>query len=494
MKCSTKLLLVSLSCFLLVGAANPLVPQKNQPTAPDDHFDEVLFNWSRTLAEVFHVVKTKYYVKDLDPQEAMVRAINAFVSADPHSNFLDQKAYKEILESTSGEFFGIGVVIANKAVDDEFLVILDTMPEGPADKSGIRQGDKIIEVDGNALRGMSTDEATAKLKGERHSTVHVKVIRDGYPEPLVFNITRDVIKEKSSLCYYFKDFNVYYLHLNTFSHNAVKQLSELIKKSQKQNYKGLILDLRNNSGGLLTSAVDIASLFVSPKSLVVVTKDRNNNVIEKYVTQSNPLSNNALPIFILINNYTASAAEILAGCLKVHSEKIAQQSGDKKQTKLLVFLVGTRTFGKGSVQEIIPVSNDCAAKITTALYFLPNDVTIQGIGIEPDIEIERKFPPASQMQWVNQFYGSERALKNSIKVDKKSEAKKEAAPGKEPEKSLKEKRKEALAADSQIRDTLTCINVLTSNPDAWKNRNDAIKFLKKTVVGSDNITLEEVEI
>jgi carboxyl-terminal processing protease len=488
MKLIKLVVIVGLSYASLASA-----PPAPSALSPEDQFDKAFYDWSRTLAEAAHVVKTKYYVKDLNPQENLAKAINSFVSADPHSSFLDQKTYKNILESTSGEFFGIGVVIANKAADDEFLVILDTIPEGPSEKSGIRQGDKIIEIDGSALRGMTTDEATAKLKGQRHSTVHIKVMREGYPESLAFNITRDVIKEKSSLCYYFKDHNVYYLHLNTFSHNAVKQLSDLIKKSQKQKYKGLILDLRNNSGGLLVSAVDIASLFVSPKSLVVVTKDRNNNVIEQYVTQTNPISTGPLPIFILMNNYTASAAEILAGCLQVHSDKIAQQSGDKKQDKLLVFLVGTRTFGKGSVQEIIPVSNDCAIKLTTALYFLPNDTTIQGIGIEPDIEIERKFPPPSQMQWVNQFYGSERALKNSIKANKEEEKKPEVK-AKEPEKSLKEKRKETLASDSQIRDTLTCINILTLNPNAWKNRTDAIKLLKNTMVSSDKIAMDEVEI
>lgn len=488
MKFIIKLILVSFS-YPLLAAAPAAAPTK---MSPDDQFDKTVYDWSRTLAEAFHVVKTKYYLKDLDPKESLVKAINSFVSTDPHSSFLDQKTYKEILESTSGEFFGIGVIIANKGADDEFLVVLDTIPEGPADKAGIRQGDKIIEIDGNALRGMNTDETTNKLKGQRNSTVHIKIMREGYPESLAFNIVRDVVKEKSSLCYYFKDYNVYYLHLSTFSHNAFKQLADLIKKSQKQKYKGLILDLRNNSGGLLTSAVDIAGLFVEPKSLVVVTKDRNNSVIEKYATQAKPLSTTGLPIFILMNNYTASAAEILAGCLKVHSEKIAQQYGNKKQDKLLVFLVGTRTFGKGSVQEIIPVSNDCAIKLTTALYFLPNDVTIQGIGIEPDIEIERKFPPPSQMQWVNQFYGSERALKNSIKVDKNEEKNKQNAK-KEQEKNLKEKRKEMISSDSQIRDTLTCINILTLNPDAWKTRTDAIQLLKKTMASSDPLVMEEVE-
>lgn len=465
-----------------------------QKPAQHDKYDETLYNWTKTMSEAFHLVKTKYYVKDLDPKEAMIKAINAFVSLDPHSVLLDPKTYKEIIQSTSGEFYGTGIIIATKNPDDEFLVIIDVVPDGPADKAGIRGGDKIIEIEGNVLRGMTTDEATAKLKGERHSIVNLKIVRDNFPETLTFSIKRDVIKEQSSMCYYFKDYDVYYLHLNIFSQNAFNQLSSLLKKTQKKKCRGIILDLRNNSGGLLNSAVDIASLFVKKNSLVVTTKDRNNKVTEAYHTQKDPIATNGTPIFVLFNNWTASAAEILAGCLKVHSEKEAQQIGNKKQTDLLVFLVGTKTFGKGSVQEVIPVSNDCAIKLTVALYFLPNDITVQGTGIEPDIELEQKFPPTEQMKWVNKFYGRESALKNSIKTSKEAEEKNKKIEKheKKVEKPWKERRKEIMSSDSQIKDTLTCINILALNPDAWKNRNDAIKLLKNSFVNNQELNFEEI--
>jgi carboxyl-terminal processing protease len=254
--------------------------------------------------------------------------------------------------------------------------------------------------------------------------------------------------------------------------------------------------LRNNGGGLLNSAIDIAELFLDKNSLVATTKDRNNKVTEEYRTHKDPLASTATPIFILINPHTASSAEILAGALKVHSEKLAQQSAGKKQNKLLVFIVGTHSFGKGSVQELIPIGNDCALKLTTALYYLPNDVTVQGVGIEPDIKIEQKLPPTEQMQWVNTFYGKESALKNSIKTDnkedKKQEHKKKHHNKKlDSKKSIQDKRKEILAQDSQIRDTITCINILNAHP--WKNRTDAIKIIKSIFITDGDLTLEEIE-
>ncbi len=496
---------------------------KQPDLTPQDAYDRELYHWTRTLSEAFDAVKKKYYTKNLDPKDAILKAISAFVSIDPHSSFLDPKAYEEILKATSGEFFGIGVIISNKNPDEEFLAVIDTLPEGPAEKAGLRAGDKIIQVDATALRGISADEATAKLKGERHSKVQVKVLREGYPEPLVFDITRDVVKEKNSLCYFFKDHNVYYLHLNMFTQNAFNQLTSLLKKAQKQQCKGIIIDLRNNSGGLLTSAVDISGLFVPKGSLIVTTKDRDNKVTDEYRTNKEPIMDgSSIPIFILINNFTASAAEILAGCLKVYSEKLndgtksakgALANGStkkvnetpekksflskvlqpkKEKPRLPVFLVGNRTFGKGSVQEVIPVSNDCAIKLTTALYFLPNDETIQGVGIQPDIEFERKFPPPAQVQWVSQFYGRESALKGSIKTPgQKDEKKKQNKKGEKE--NWKEKRKEAIASDSQIHDTITCINILSAMPQAWHTRADAIKLLKSTIASGDGLNMVEVE-
>ena len=195
-----------------------------------------------------------------------------------------------------------------------------------------------------------------------------------------------------------------------------------------------------------------------------------------------------MPLVVLINNFSASASEILAGCLKVHSQEQAKKSGKQK---IPVLLLGTKTFGKGSVQEVIPVSNDCAIKLTTALYFLPNGETIQGVGIEPDITFERKFPPSSQMLWVSQTYGRESALRNSIKP-KGAKDEKKPALDKKKEQDIKLKRKEAVESDTQIRDAITCLNILNNNPNSWNNRTEAIALLKKVLALDDNMKSEEV--
>ena len=470
----------------------------------DFNYDEVVYNWSRTFAEVMQLTGQKHY-KVADLEDCMIKAIDSFLSClDPHSSFLDPKTYKQILEQTSGEFFGIGIVIDNtRQTKDKFLIVIDAIPEGPADKEGIKAFDKIVEIDGEQLEGMSTEEATVKLKGERNTKVHVKVLREGQPDILSFNITRDVVKEQTSLAFYIPEHNISYISLAMFSENAIKQITELLKQSKKKKYKGLILDLRNNSGGLLSSVIDIAGLFLEKGSVVVTTKDKFGKETEKYITSKDPIANDSLPIFILINNYTASAAEILAGCLKIHSEKLAQNSPDKSQKKLMVFLVGTKSFGKGSVQEIIPVTNNCALKLTTALYFLPYDISIQGLGIEPDFVIAKLLAQTEQMTWFTKFYGRECALPNFIKIGTKDEneddeLEKNKNSDKDKKKTWSERARTMLESDNQLRDTISLINLLytgkTSCPHNVRNRDQAVKFLKDNFLTNDKLTLEEIKV
>jgi len=457
---------------------------------PSD-FEKVTYDWTRTWAQVMQYASEKHY-NTAYTEQAMINAINCFLNTlDPHSNFLDPKTYKSMIESTSGEFFGVGIVIDNtRKQKDKFLTIVDTIPDGPADKSGVKPLDKIMEIDGSPLEGMSTEEATAKLKGQRNTQVHVKILRDKQQDLLPFDIVRDVVKEQNSLSFFIQDQNIAYLSLNMFTENAVKQIEELLNKANKQKYKALILDLRNNSGGLLSAAIDIAGLFLPKGSLVVTTKDKNNKLIAEYNTNRNPIAKGSVPIFILINNYTASAAEILAGCLKMHSESL---SGDRG---LKVFLVGTKTFGKGSVQEVIPVGNNSAIKITTSLYYLPNDTTIQGVGIEPDFLVERSFPPTEQMQWFTKFYGREQTLSNYIQAHKVEEQAAEAAK-KEPSR-WSERAKEMLQTDNQLRDTISLANLLSTFheicPAKVCDRAHAITFLKQNHLTNDTLDIQEIKL
>ncbi len=480
--------------------AAPTDPKKTkeQEQAKPADFSEVTYDWTRTFAEVLQKVDEKHY-KISGAQDCFVKAIDGFLNClDPHSTFMDPKSYKSILEATSGEFFGIGIVIDNtRSSKDKFLLVIDTVPAGPADTAGVKPLDKIIEIDGKPLEGMSTEEATAMLKGERSTKVHIKVMRENSPDLLSFDIARDVIKEQSSLCFYLPEQNVYYLALTIFSENAAKQIKELLEKSRKKQYRALILDLRNNSGGLLNSGVDIAGLFLDKGSLVVVTKDKNNKELERYETHDNPVANDQLPIFILINNYTASAGEILAGCLKIHSQNLASKANNKPQRKLMTFLVGTKTFGKGSVQEVIPVGSNCAMKITTSLYFLPNDISIQGVGIEPDFAVEKRFPPTNQMTWFTKYYGREQALEHHITVHKEEEqAEKKKDSTKE---TWADRARDMLEKDNQFREALTLINLLhaarTSCPANVSDREKAVKYMKSIYVSSEEpLKMEELKL
>lgn len=491
---------------IILSCAFVAMSKEKKQTTPPANFDEVIYNWSRTFAEVLQITNQKHY-KIADPEQCMVKAIDGFLSClDPHSSFLDPKTYKHIMEATTGEFFGIGIVIDNtRQSKDKYLVVIDTIAEGPADKTGVKPFDKIVEIDGKPMEGMTTDEATAKLKGERNTKVHIKVLREGQPDLLAFDITRDVVKEQSSLAFYIPEYNVSYLSLTSFTENSVKQLTELLKQSIKKQYKGLILDLRNNSGGLLSAAVDICSLFLEKGSLVVTTKDKTNKEIGREVTKGAPIANDGLPIFILINNYTASAGEILAGVLKIHSEKLSTQAGEKQQKKLMVFLVGTKSFGKGSVQEIITVSNNCAMKLTTSLYYLPDDTSIQGHGIEPDFYIEKKFPPTEQMIWFTKYYGREKALNGYIKIDKQTgemegdeEEEKKGNSTDQKSKTWSERARAMLESDNQLRDTISLINMLytakASCSQKVSTRKKAVEFLKGNFITNDKLTLVEVKV
>ncbi len=497
---------------------------EKKETPHPKNFDEVVYDGSRMIAEVFQLANQKHYKIPSDTDQCIYKMVDSFLNCmDPHSNLLDPKTYKNIMEQTSGEFFGIGVVIDNtRNSKDKQLTIIDTIPDGPADKAGIKPFDKIVEIEGKALEGMSTDEATTMLKGERSTKVHIKVMRENQPELLSFDITRDVIKEQNSLCFYIEDQNVYYLSLTMFTETSARQLEQLLAKAHEKEYKGLILDLRNNSGGLLNSAIDIAGLFLEKGSLVVITKDKSGKVTEEYRTTRAPIATN-IPIFILINNYTASAAEILAGALKIHADKqeISPVRSDsvrpdgarsanggirtsaRRDHNPLVFLVGTKTFGKGSVQEVIPISNNCAIKITTHLYFLPNDTSIQAEGIVPDFEIERCPPPSEQQQWLAKFYGREQALPNHIKLsDKKDENSSPIHPervegAKDAIKNWTERAKQILMTDNQFRETLSLINLLSVGQKQCSlnldTRQAGLNFINSVFVSNKKLTLVEVK-
>lgn len=496
----------------------PLVaasPQQNNNSETD------IYQWLKTYSEIISLIEKKSF-RNVEFPNFIQNSLKSAVShIDAHSSFFSQDNYKAAMETTSGEFSGIGISIISKTPDDDALVIIDVIQGGPADKAGLKGGDKIVDVDGTKLRGLSSDEVITKLKGKVGSKVALKIIRK--KKPMEFTATRDIIQDHNALCYFFKNQKVYYLCLKLFTENAASNIAELLEKANQGKCKGIVLDLRRNPGGMLDSAIEMASLFIPKKSLVVVTKDRDRNTVSEYYTNSDPMLKSSLPIFILIDNFTASAAEILAGCLRHYSQKSVPS--DPKKPPLMVFLVGNETFGKGSVQEVIPVSNGCALKLTTMLYYLPENISIQACGIKPDFTIKPKLVPVDEIKWVEDLYGKETSLANHITVKevahnnhkesnekdndgndevlgikanpvtlKKKHTKKDDEV---EEKNWEEKQREDLALDVQVQTSVNLINLLSlakkANPRIATDRNYALSYLKKHYITDDIVDVEKIK-
>ncbi len=464
-----------------------------------DEIEKIIFNWSRTFAQTLQLSGQRH-CNPANIEQAMIKSIDTFCyTLDPHSSFLDPKAYRSMIEATNGEFCGVGIIIDNtRKSKDRFLLVADTIPDGPADKAGLKALDKIVDVDGKPLEGLTTEEITALLKGARNSTVKVKILRENQQDLIEFIIPRDLIKEHNLLSFQIKDHDIYYLALSMFCENAARQVEQLLIGANTRPCRGLILDLRNNSGGLLTSAIDIAGLFGPKNSTVVITKDRNNNETERHLTKRAPVANVSIPIFIMINNYTASAAEILAGYLKTYSENAQHTPGAAP----LVFLIGTPTFGKGSVQEIIPIGNNCALKLTTQLYYLPDSTTVQGTGIEPDFYIERMLPQTEHMQWITKNYGHEHTLENFIKPPCYQKTKeKPSTPAindqkKTSKERLAQRAQQMLERDNQLQQAITLIDMIYAikqkSPELVTSRKKVLEFLGSAFARQQSLTAQEV--
>lgn len=481
-----------------------------------------ILHWLPTYSEVLGLVEKKAF-REVDFSQFVQDSLKSAVSkVDAHSSFLTNKEYKSVLESTSGEFSGIGVSIIGKAPDDDFLLIVEVLPGSPAEKAGVRKGDKIIKIDKSTLRGLTSDEVINKLKGKVGSKVKIKVVRK--KKPLSFTITRDIIKDQISICFYFKDQKIYYLSLKEFTENAAKQMSELLKKANKGKCRGIILDLRSNPGGTLDSAIDMAGLFLPERSAVVHTRDRAGKVVAKYFTKAQPVLKSDVPIFILINNFTASASEILAGCLRYHSQQ-SYENNRWKGKRMMVFLVGMPTFGKGSVQELIPIKNGCALKLTTMLYFLPDQTLIQAQGIIPDFLVKPKYVPIKEMGWIKEFFGKETSLKHHISIkevseklglpidekilkdEKEREKQEESSEAsddeqekeekKEEPKNWEERQKDALGKDSQVQAGVNMINMLNCfkkcRGKKGLTRAEALRLLKKNYLTDEGVSIVKVE-
>lgn len=325
----------------------------------------------RTFVEVMDRIKTAY-VEPIDDKTLLENAIKGMLSnLDPHSAYLEPEAFNDLQESTSGEFGGLGIEVGT---EDGFIKVVSPIDDTPASQAGIESGDLIIRIDGQPTKGISLMEAVEKMRGKAGSKIVLTLVREG-GQPFDVKLTRAVIKVKSVKAELLES-GYGYLRITQFQVNTGEEVAKAITRLKKDNRNkkldGLVLDLRNNPGGVLQAAVEVADHFLT-SGLIVYTKGRIPNSELRFSADSADVSEQ-VPLVVLINGGSASAAEIVAGALQDHKRAL---------------VMGTESFGKGSVQTVLPLNNDRALKLTTALYFTPNGRSIQAQGIVPDIEVAK---------------------------------------------------------------------------------------------------------
>lgn len=360
--------------FSLTVSAEPTKPVAETPAVADKPVTQTPTDTSlplddlRVFVEVFHKVK-RDYVEDVSDKKLLENAIRGMLEGlDPHSAYLDETAYSELQEGTTGEFGGLGIEIGS---EDGLIKIISPIDDTPASRAGIQAGDTIIRLDGAPVRDMSINEAVKKMRGEVGTSIELTLMREGVAQPLELQLVRDRIKIRSVRSRELEP-GLGYLRVSAFQANTgddfVAELGRL--KAGKDGLKGLILDLRNNPGGVLGAAVAVSDAFLE-SGRIVYTEGRVADARMSFDAKAPDLLAGA-PLVVLINEGSASASEIVAGALQDRGRAV---------------LMGRKSFGKGSVQTILPMNDESAIKITTARYFTPSGRSIQAQGVVPDIEI-----------------------------------------------------------------------------------------------------------
>ena len=321
------------------------------------------------FGDVFERIRADY-VEEPDDTKLIESAVNGMLSAlDPHSSFLNAKDYQDMQVQTRGEFFGLGIEVT---MENELIKVISPIDDTPAAKAGVLAGDIIVQLDGEQVQGLTLRVAVEKMRGPANSAIELTIVREGVDEPLKINVVRDVIRVQSVKHRVENDIG--YLRIASFSEQTTEGLEKAIDKIEAEipedKLRGFVLDLRGNPGGLLDQAVLVSDAFLE-RGEIVSTRGRHAEEVQRFSARAGDLVDGK-PMIVLLNGGAASASEIVAGALQDH----------RRATVL-----GTRSFGKGSVQTIIPIGRNGAIRLTTARYFTPSGRSIQAKGIEPDIEI-----------------------------------------------------------------------------------------------------------
>ncbi len=355
------------------NTTNALITQNNEEATPNN---QVSMQEIQRFSNALNLIK-RYYVTPTDDKELFDNAIRGMLSGlDPHSAYLDEKDFRDLQISTNGEFGGLGIEVT---MEHGAIKVITALVDTPAFKAGIKPGDFIIKIDETAVQGLELKDAVNLMRGKPGSVIALTIIRMGAQKPLTFKLQREIIEVKSVKSELL-DKQYGYVRLTQFQATTDKDMEAAIASLKKQAHgplKGLILDLRNNPGGLLDSAIQISGAFLGKGTkqhpeVIVFTKGRLPGSEFTALSESNDILNKA-PLVVLINNGSASASEIVAGALKDNKRAI---------------IIGTKSFGKGSVQTVLPLDDVRGIKLTTALYYTPSGTSIQAKGITPDIVVE----------------------------------------------------------------------------------------------------------
>ena len=324
----------------------------------------------RTFASVLDAVKQDY-VEPVQDKALLENAIRGMLgNLDPHSAYLDAEAFQDLQVGTSGEFGGLGIEVG---LEEGFIKVITPIDDTPAQRAGIRTGDLIIRLDDTSVKGMSLSDAIQHMRGKPNTPITLTIVREGVQKPFKVKLMREIIQVRSVKSRLLEP-GYGYLRITQFQAKTAQNLQEALQNLEQENkapLRGLILDLRNNPGGVLNGAVDVADTFLDD-GVVVQTKGRSDGADQTFKATPGDLLKGA-PLLVLVNGGSASASEIVAGALQDHRRAL---------------VLGERTFGKGSVQTILPLGNGTAVKLTTARYYTPNGRSIQAQGIEPDIKLK----------------------------------------------------------------------------------------------------------
>ncbi|MBE0496084.1 MAG: S41 family peptidase [Campylobacterales bacterium] len=415
----------------LVGATFLLSTNLNAQTGVSE---ESRLNALAKFTKVLGTVE-QYYVDDITFNEVITKSIEGLLTnLDAHSAFLDQKKFKDMKVQTDGEFGGLGITVGMR---DGALSVIAPIEDTPADRAGLKAGDIILRIDEQSTLNMTIDEAVTLMRGKPQTDIMLTVVREGENKPLTFKITRDIIKINSVYTKTFENENLLYLRITSFDKNVVEKTKEALSKHRGVN--GIIMDLRNNPGGLLDQAVGLTDLFVS-EGIIVSQKGRIKNENHDYTASKRTTITN-IPMVVLLNGGSASASEIVGGALQDHKRAI---------------IVGQKTFGKGSVQVILPVGNEEALRLTIARYYLPSGRTIQAVGVTPDVIVHSGSVPAPETD----FSIKENDLKLHLSSElEKLNAEQKAAPKKKVDESIISLKQ--LYEDIQLKSAVDIVKVLS---------------------------------